>query len=368
MLIATGENMKSITRWGQAKATALFVLLFAACSGVVAKEAPASNAVILLYHHVAEDTPASTSVTPETFKKHMAFLNENYNVLSLKEVMPSLKAGEALPNKTVVITFDDGFADILENAHPVLREYGFPYTIFINPGEIGSNNSQLTWDQVQQMQKEGVSFANHTLNHMHMLEKSVEERDDAWLVRIWDNVAQAEAKLKEKTGESLKYLAYPFGEFNQALADKVKQEGYIGFAQHSGAVGPSSNFAALPRFPAAGIYADVKKLKTKLDSLAMPLDEGSGLSPQRDSRKIETPLTLHITSDDVRLSQAACYYRGDTLPIEINDMTLSAKLDMTLPVGRSRINCTAPSKSQPGRYYWYSQPFFIADANGKYPD
>ncbi|GGW91012.1 polysaccharide deacetylase family protein [Alteromonas halophila] len=360
--------MKSITRWGQAKATALFVLLFVVCTGTVAKAEPLSNAVILIYHHVAKDTPASTSVTPDTFKKHMAFLDENYNVLSLKEVMPSLKAGEALPDRTVVITFDDGFANILENAHPVLREYGFPYTVFINPGEIGSNPSQLTWQQVQKMQEEGAIFANHTLNHMHMLEKSAEERDDAWLVRVWDNVAQAEEKLKEKTGESLKYLAYPFGEFNQALADKVTQEGYTGFAQHSGAVGPHSNFAALPRFPAAGIYADLDKLKIKLDSLAMPLDENSGLPPQRSSREIETPLTLNITSDDVRLSQAACYYQGSALPVEVSGMTLTAELDMTLPVGRSRINCTAPSKAHSGRYYWYSQPFFIADKNGRYPD
>ena len=360
--------MKSITRWRLTKITTLGMLLIAFCSAATAKDAPLSNAVILLYHHVAKDTPASTSVTPETFRKHMAYLDKNYNVLSLNEVMPSLKAGEALPGKTVVITFDDGFKDILENAHPVLREYGFPYTIFINPAEIGSNASQLTWQQINDMQQEGASFANHTLNHVHMLEKSAGERDDAWLVRVWDNVTQAEAQLKEKTGESFKYLAYPFGEFNQALADKVKEAGYIGFAQHSGAVGPASDFAALPRFPAAGAYADLDRLKTKLDSLSMPVDDSSGLEPQRDSRKLDTQLTLNITSDDVRLAQAACYYQGDTLPVTINNNTLIATLDMTLPEGRSRINCTAPSKAHSGRYYWYSQPFFIADENGRYPD
>lgn len=360
--------MKSITRFWLTKATTLVLLLVACCTGAGAKEAPLSNAVILLYHHVAENTPASTSVTPETFRQHMAYLDKHYNVLSLKEAMPSLKAGEALPNKTVLITFDDGFKDILENAHPVLRKYGFPYTVFINPAEIGTNPSQLTWKQVNSMQQDGVSFANHTLNHVHMLEKSPGERDDAWLVRVWDNVMQAESQLKEKTGESFKYLAYPFGEFNQALADKVKDAGFIGFAQHSGAVGPTSDFAALPRFPAAGPYADLDRLKTKLDSLSMPVDNASGLAPQRSSRTLDTPLTLNITSDDVRLAQAACYYQGDTLPVTIRENTLTATLDATLPVGRSRINCTAPSKAHSGRYYWYSQPFFIADENGHYPD
>lgn len=360
--------MKSITRWWLTKATTLGMLLIAFCAATQAKEAPLSNAVILLYHHVAEDTPASTSVTPDTFRKHMAYLDEHYNVLSLNEVMPSLKAGEALPGKTVVITFDDGYKNIFENAHPILQKYGFPYTIFINPAEIGISPSQLTWQQVNDMQQEGVSFANHTLNHVHMLEKSPGERDDAWLVRVWDNVMQAESQLKEKTGESFKYLAYPFGEFNQTLARKVKEEGFIGFAQHSGAVGPTSDFTALPRFPAAGSYADLSRLKTKLDSLSMPVDDASGLAPQRDSRTLETPLTLTITSDDVRLSQAACYYQGDPLPVNVSGKTLTATLDMTLPVGRSRINCTAPSKTHSGRYYWYSQPFFIADENGRYPD
>jgi peptidoglycan/xylan/chitin deacetylase (PgdA/CDA1 family) len=68
----------------------------------------ADNAVILLYHHVSSTTPASTSVTPTVFEQHLQYLADGYNVISLEQAVKALKAGQLLPERTVVITFDDG--------------------------------------------------------------------------------------------------------------------------------------------------------------------------------------------------------------------------------------------------------------------
>lgn len=326
------------------------------------------NAVILLYHHVADDTPASTSISPDSFAEHMEYLANNHTVLGLPKVIKALRDGETLPDRTVVITFDDGYENILTNAHPILKRHGFPYTIFINPDEIGSNQSQLSWEQVEAMQKDGVVFANHTLDHLHMLERKPGESENAWLERVWGNVTQAEDILKEKTGHSLKYLAYPFGEYNLALANKLSQADYIGFGQHSGGVSSESQFSALPRFPAAGPYANLDTLKTKLESLAMPVSSFTPQDPMIMDRSTPPKVTFTVTSSDVDLRRANCFFGGDTISPRINKMTATVKIEGALPVGRSRINCTAPSIDKSGRYYWYSQPFFVADSNGKYPD
>lgn len=361
------ESIMSLSRVKCLVTAFLFCLL--TLPGLVqASECQPGNAVALLYHHVADDTPASTSIAPQQFAEHMAYLATHHNVLPLTDVISALKQGKSLPANTVVITFDDGYENIYRNAHPVLQRYGFPYTIFINPDVIGTTASQLSWEQVNEMQSEGAAFANHTLEHLHMLEMKPGESQQAWLNRVWKNVSEAESVLQRKTGQSLKYLAYPYGEFNSALMQRVSEEGYVGFGQHSGAMGPQSNFAALPRFPAAGPYARLESLKNKLTSLAMPVTPDSGLRPEREKRRLNTPLTLTMTSDDVLLSQAACYYQGDAVDTAVKGKTLVATLNMTLPVGRSRINCTAPSKQHTDRYYWYSQPFFIADENGRYPD
>lgn len=326
------------------------------------------NAAILLYHHVSSSTPASTSISPEAFKSHMEYLDAHHTVVSLQDVVSAIQHNTTLPENAVAITFDDGYANILDNAHPILADLGFPYTVFINPDEIGVGPKQLTWEQVIAMHNDGVVFANHTLDHLHMLNGEQAMGERAWLEKVWQNVESAEKKIEDKLDISLKYLAYPFGEYNTALANKLKTEGYIGFGQHSGAVGPSSDMQALPRFPAAGPYANLATLKTKLNSLAMPVTQSSHKDPRMTTRNLSSPISLTIDSDDVRLTQVNCFFGGDPIETSLEENVLTFTLDETLPVGRSRVNCTAPSNAQSGRYYWYSTPFFVADENGNYPD
>jgi len=326
------------------------------------------NAAILLYHHVSSSTPASTSISPEAFKSHMEYLDAHHTVVSLQDVVSAIQHNTTLPENAVAITFDDGYANILDNAHPILADLGFPYTVFINPDEIGVGPKQLTWEQVIAMHNDGVVFANHTLDHLHMLNGEQAMGERAWLEKVWRNVESAEKKIEDKLDISLKYLAYPFGEYNTALANKLKAEGYIGFGQHSGAVGPSSDMQALPRFPAAGPYANLATLKTKLNSLAMPVTQSSHKDPRMTARNLSSPISLTIDSDDVRLTQVNCFFGGDPIETSLEENVLTFTLDETLPIGRSRVNCTAPSNAQSGRYYWYSTPFFVADEDGNYPD
>lgn len=326
------------------------------------------NAAILLYHHVSSSTPASTSISPEAFKSHMEYLDAHHTVVSLQDVVSAIQHNTTLPENAVAITFDDGYANILDNAHPILADLGFPYTVFINPDEIGVGPKQLTWEQVIAMHNDGVVFANHTLDHLHMLNGEQAMGERAWLEKVWQNVESAEKKIEDKLDISLKYLAYPFGEYNTALANKLKAEGYIGFGQHSGAVGPSSDMQALPRFPAAGPYANLATLKTKLNSLAMPVTQSSHKDPRMTARNLSSPISLTIYSDDVRLTQVNCFFGGAPIETSLEENVLTFTLDETLPVGRSRVNCTAPSNAQSGRYYWYSTPFFVADEDGNYPD
>ena len=326
------------------------------------------NAAILLYHHVSSSTPASTSISPEAFKSHMEYLDAHHTVVSLQDVVSAIQHNTTLPENAVAITFDDGYANILDNAHPILADLGFPYTVFINPDEIGVGPKQLTWEQVIAMHNDGVVFANHTLDHLHMLNGEQAMGERAWLEKVWQNVESAEKKIEDKLDISLKYLAYPFGEYNTALANKLKAEGYIGFGQHSGAVGPSSDMQALPRFPAAGPYANLATLKTKLNSLAMPVTQSSHKDPRMTTRNLSSSISLTIDSDDVRLTQVNCFFGGDPIETSLEENVLTFTLDETLPIGRSRVNCTAPSNAQSGRYYWYSTPFFVADENGNYPD
>ena len=137
-------------------------------AGISGARPPQGSATILAYHHVSESTPPSTSVSPAQFREHMQYLKENHTVVALDTLINLIQSGEIIPERAVAITFDDGFANILTNGHPILREFGFPYTIFVNTDKVGSHQKQLSWKQLKKMSEEGALIANHYLDHRHL--------------------------------------------------------------------------------------------------------------------------------------------------------------------------------------------------------
>lgn len=324
------------------------------------------NAVILLYHHVSNSTPKTTSVSPLTFREHLQYLAEHHQVLTLTEVIEKLQKKQPLPDKAVVITFDDGYENIYENAHPILKEFSFPYTIFINPPLIGNARYQLDWQQVKIMASEGASFANHGSQHSHMLYKDETESEENWLNRTLQEIKTAETVLQEHLGYSLKYFAYPYGEFDSKLKTRLSSQGYIGFAQHSGAIASYSDFSALPRFPAAGIYSNIKTLKVKLNSLAMPVITLLPRDPKVALPSYNQDLTFDVTTEDFTPQQINCFQNGQVLNTFLDRNTVSVNINPITRPGRHKVNCTAPSRQEKGRFYWFSQPFFMPTAEGKW--
>ncbi|WP_100658527.1 polysaccharide deacetylase family protein [Alteromonas flava] len=324
-----------------------------------------TSAVILLYHHVAEDTPASTSITPKRFATHLEYLSKHHTVIDLQTAVTAMRGNGRLPDNAVVITFDDGYRNILENAHPILKRYKMPYTIFVNPGVVGVQAGHLSWEEMAQMADEGVLFANHSLHHNHLLTREMNESEEAWLQRTLDDIESAEQIIAERLGYSLKYVAYPFGEFNQRLKQQLLQRGYIGFGQHSGAAGSVSDFGAIPRFPAAGIYANLDTLKVKLNSLPLAI-KSDEVEPMQTLGSKPT-VTLNLQATPPSGTAVTCFFENKPLELNATTNSFSFSLPKALSAGRSRVNCTAPSK-QSGRFHWYSQPFFVADENGQYPD
>lgn len=327
-----------------------------------------NNAVILLYHHVSDQTPAVTSVSPAVFRQHLEYLAANHQVLALKTAIEAISQGKPLPDKSVVITFDDGYDNIFENAHPLLKEFGFPYTVFINPPLIGNASYQLNWQQIKLMGKEGATFANHGNTHDHLLGKLQGENDKQWLNRVMENINQAEHTLEQQLGYSLKYFAYPYGEFNVRLKEALRQQEYVGFAQISGAVASYSDFAALPRYPAAGIYSNINNLKTKLDSLAMPVSKIIPAEPTLSLPIPEFQFQFDVSLEDIRLSQLSCFVSDQIVQISIIQNTVIVPFKAQQKAGRQRINCTVPSIKDRGRYYWFSQPWFVPTKSGQWLD
>lgn len=335
-----------------------------------------SAAVIIQYHHVDDKSPAATSVSPAVFAEHMAYLaNNGFNVWSLPRLISAVKENQALPDKVIAITFDDGYLSVLDHAMPVLQKYNFPFTVFITTELVGGRDF-IGWNALRMMANKGVTIANHTQSHAHLVRILKHESKDSWERRIEHELFEAEKTIRKQIGQSPGLLAYPYGEYNTAVKKLARQLKLTAFAQHSGAFSDDVDWQAVPRFAFGGDYGEVSGFIDKVNSLPLPVTEVTvtdasatrltePLLPASVARPV---LTLELASEKIA-RRLQCFASGQgALKLELNGNKISTRPGRDLAVGRSRINCTAAS-DHPGRYYWYSQFFMRKQDNGEwYPE
>ena len=106
-------------------------------------------AVVLQYHHVSDETPASTSTSPERFAMHLEYLSEaGFDIVPLHDLVDALRAGQPLPDKAAAITFDDGYISIYDTAWPMLKAKGWTFTVFVNTEPHDQDRQALSLPQV----------------------------------------------------------------------------------------------------------------------------------------------------------------------------------------------------------------------------
>ncbi len=336
----------------------LWCCLFALLSVHISFQSHA--AIILQYHHVSTQTPRSTSVTPEEFRTHLQYLKDNqYQIIGLDTLLDQLQQGKEPADNAVVITFDDGFDNIYHQAHPILQQFNFPYTVFLSPALIDRKEGPvMSWQQIKRLQKDGVIIANHSSYHDHLAAPNKGESKAAWLKRVKTDILLAQTQLEQQLGIKHKWLAYPYGEFSVELEQMVKELGFIGIGQQSGAVGLNSLMTRLPRYPSSSQYAALKHFTPKLKTLALPVTTYLAADPVKGPNP--PTLTLQIDNSDFKTSQLNCFSNGEPIKVTwLKPDTFSAKAGQKLKTSHKRYNCTAPSLSKKGYFYWYSQPWVM---------
>jgi peptidoglycan/xylan/chitin deacetylase (PgdA/CDA1 family) len=179
---------------------------------------------ILMYHHLA-DLPAGSrqlrlawTVAPKNFDAQMNWLvQRGFQTIAMEQLVGHLKHGQPLPSKPIIISFDDGWEDDYSVAFPVLRKYNFRGTFFIYTNAL-DREGFLTWTQVQEMSAAGMDVQAHTLSHPHLRALAPEA--------AMKEIAESKAILEKRLGTPVVALAYPFGEYNNAVIGLVKRAGF----------------------------------------------------------------------------------------------------------------------------------------------
>ena len=328
-------------------------------------------ATVLIYHHVSNTMPASTSISPEHFVAHLDYLEKNhFNIVPLTDLTEKLRKGEPLPDKTVAITFDDSYADVYTAAYPLLKKRNWPFTFFVNTDAVGTGKIFVTWDQLREMSKNGVTIANHTTKHDHLVRLNKNETVGRFQERIANDLASAQKKIESEIGSAPKIFAYPFGEYSADVKAAVKKAGYIAFTQQAGVLDSATDLQTLPRFPFGGSYTELNDFIEKINTLPMPLKRVEFFANKQTALKDiivkvgEKPYLVLTLSDESLLKKIRCFSSNEgPINTEVLDGKLWVQSKQAFPAGRTKFNCTAPS-GQPGRYYWFTQLWLVTDKNG----
>jgi len=205
---------------------------------------PAPSAIdipILVYHHVVPaHAPGVLYVTPDGFEQHLRFLSDNgYQSISFTDLADSLEYGRPLPERPVILSFDDGWENQFEYGFPLLQKYGFGATFYIVSGYLDHENF-MTTDQLQAMMAAGMTLGCHSHTHPSLPSLGAG-------ARLKDEVAGSKAWLEDHFGIAIDTFAYPYGAYTAGVTAAVKAAGYrTARTVDTGTHATADNLATLP--------------------------------------------------------------------------------------------------------------------------
>jgi peptidoglycan/xylan/chitin deacetylase (PgdA/CDA1 family) len=208
----------------------ILVLVTAALSATPrAKNAEQPTATVLCYHIVETPAAPRMHIDRETFRQHLRYLEmTGYNVIPLRHLYEYVSGKRAsIPKNAIVITIDDGWRSTYTEAFPELQKRKFPFTVFIYPNIIGQTSNALTWEQIKEMSDAGVDIQSHSLTHPFLTKRKHRSKTDKeygeWLTR---ELAQSRRILEKETGRKVQFLAYPYGDYDERVAEASAAAGY----------------------------------------------------------------------------------------------------------------------------------------------
>lgn len=220
--------------------------------------------VILTYHSIA-DGRLPLEISPALFAEQMQWLKVNTHVSPLEELVTALQARQEFPERTVVLTFDDGFCDFYTAAAPVLQRLELPATVFLPTAHLGGKNDWpgqpawvkpqplMDWTQVCELAKRGIAFGSHSDSHPDLTKLSA--------TKLESELEKSKSEIESRTGKPAAYFCYPYGLWNPRVRDATEVTYRGACATGAGVVEANADPFALPRVDAHYVR-DMKRFRT----------------------------------------------------------------------------------------------------------
>lgn len=189
-----------------------------------------SEAIVLCYHRFEERPKDSLALKPSDFEAQMQALKDNgVQVISMDDFLAWRRGEKSIPARSAVITIDDGYLSGYNTAWPILKKYGYPFTMFIYTNYVkggpNAGGQSMSWEQLAEMRDAGVDIESHTVSHsdLNARKGKTPEQYAAWLKT---ELADSKQMIEDKLGIKVKVLAYPYGKHNEEVRQAAMDAGY----------------------------------------------------------------------------------------------------------------------------------------------
>lgn len=205
------------------------------------EKAPPTSVPVYLYHVVKENLDGTYQHSLTEFKKEMEYLHNNgYTTLSINDFYNIISGNSPAPSKPVLLTFDDASSDFYTNVFPILKKYNLKATLFVVPAWLDTDGFMTKAQLAEVAKYSNLDIENHTYDHGYFTSMTADKQKA--------EITDAAAAIKEITGRTTTFIAYPFGDFNDTTISILKSLGYKGgFTVNSGFATTETGKFLLPR-------------------------------------------------------------------------------------------------------------------------
>jgi len=181
---------------------------------------------VLCYHNLAAQAKGRMILGAKAFEEQMRYLKSNgFRVINLKQFVEFVSLKRQLPQKSVLLTFDDGYRSFLQYAYPVLKELDFTATLFVYTDYVGAGGNAFSWADLKKLAAEGFDVQGHSKSHGDMV-RATNEPAAEYDRRLEAELTVPKALFQKNLGYEPTILAYPYGRQDDAVVRRTKERGY----------------------------------------------------------------------------------------------------------------------------------------------
>lgn len=213
---------------------------------------------VIYYHSVDKNADNELTITPDMLEEQLNYINDNnYITITMEELYEHLQKNKPIPEKSILITFDDGYMNNYTEAFPILKNLNMKATIFCIGNSL-DGSYYLSEEAIKEMSDYGIDIQSHTVNHLHLDTLSYDEQ----LLEL----KNSKEILEKITGKEIISIAYPFGDYNEDTIKAAKNSGYkLAFTTNLGLSDRDDNIYELDRIYISSYY-DMDTFKKLLNN------------------------------------------------------------------------------------------------------